>query len=132
MRITRVNVVVEQFCVCVVESTAREGEPRASSAAFREASSWGSFQIVLVVIQGGTHRARLVSFYLTQRITGRQQQHCGTTAALRDNNSIVHSLFRYSVPCHAQGESEDELPERLIGSARIARPDLGRAEPLDW
>ncbi|CBN79393.1 conserved unknown protein [Ectocarpus siliculosus] len=31
-----------------------------------------------------------------------------------------------------QGESEDELPERLIGSARIVRPDLGRAEPLDW
>ncbi|CAN0294242.1 unnamed protein product [Ectocarpus fasciculatus] len=32
----------------------------------------------------------------------------------------------------SQGESDDELPERLIGSARIVRPDLGRAEPLDW
>lgn len=30
-----------------------------------------------------------------------------------------------------QGEADDELPERLIGSARIVRPDLGRAEPLN-
>lgn len=31
-----------------------------------------------------------------------------------------------------QGEAEDELPEKMIGSARIVRPDLGRAEALDW
>lgn len=31
-----------------------------------------------------------------------------------------------------QGEAQEELPERLIGSARIVRPDLERSEPLDY
>ncbi|CAN0296765.1 unnamed protein product, partial [Ascophyllum nodosum] len=31
-----------------------------------------------------------------------------------------------------QGEAEDGLPERLIGGARIVKPDLGQAELLDW
>lgn len=56
-------------------------------------------------------------------ITLRMMKYTSFTPANIDRWCLIYDLY--------QGESEDELPERLIGSARIVRPDLDRAEPLD-
>ena len=44
----------------------------------------------------------------------------------------IRLLGRASALCiSGQGEAEDELPERLIGNARIVKYDIRRAEPVD-